>query len=131
MMMKGKISVTSALIVLTALIVPAGTVQANHVKIDVNVDPYQWSSTPPAPMSQTLQADVIKAHQVRAHSIYANRIEADEVRGLVHETSSVTIRDTRGEIKAPKVSATVIYADTITANSVVAEAVYVRELRRR
>ena len=66
---------------------------------------------------------------VRADTIYANRIQADEVRGQIHQTRDVRIGDTRGEIKAPEVAASVIYADEITA--VVAQNVYVRDLRRR
>jgi hypothetical protein len=61
----------------------------------------------------------------------ANRIQADEVRGQIHQTRDVRIGDTRGEIKAPEVAASVIYADEISANTVVAQNVYVRDLRRR
>ena len=68
---------------------------------------------------------------VRADTIYVNRIQADEVRGQIHQTRDVRIGDTRGEIKAPEVAASVIYADEISANSVVAQNVYVRDLRRR
>ncbi len=145
---KGMVLLASLLIVLTALVVPAGLAQANHVRIDINTDPHQPSSAPPdpsappappaptttyvpAPMPQTLQADEIKAHVVRADTIYANRIEADEVQGRIHQTKSVKISDAHGDIRAPEVSASVIYAEKINANSVVAQNVYVRDLRRR
>ena len=39
--------------------------------------------------------------------------------------------ETRGEIKAPEVMAAVIYAEEISANSVVARNVYVRGSARR
>ena len=51
--------------------------------------------------------------------------------GQIHQTKDVKIHDTRGEIKAPEVAASTIYADEITANSVVAQHVFVRDLRRR
>ncbi len=111
---------------LTALILGAGLAQANHVRIGV---------TPPMPEApaliapQTLQVEKIDANEVRARTIYANRIDTDQIKGLVYQTSGVDIHDARGEIKAPDVSASVIYADRINANSVVADAVYVRNLR--
>jgi hypothetical protein len=43
----------------------------------------------------------------------------------------VKVGDTRGHIKAPEVTASVIYAEEISANTVVAQTVYVRDLRRR
>jgi len=42
----------------------------------------------------------------------------------------VKIKDTKGDIKAPSVSAGVIYADTIKARTVVAEHIYVKDLQR-
>ena len=81
-----------------------------------------------------INADQIKADQVRADTIYANyanRIEADQVVGQVHQTRDVKIRDTRGDIRAPEVTAGTIYADEIKANSVIAQHVFVRDLRRR
>jgi hypothetical protein len=105
----------------------AGWAQANHVRIDA-------APTPPPPMPatvtpQVLQVDEIKAQQVRANTIYANRIEADQVQGMIHQTDGVQIRNARGDIKAPDVAASTIYADTIKANVVVADAIYVRDLR--
>jgi hypothetical protein len=84
---------------------------------------------PAAP--DTLQADEITAHQVRAATIYANRIEADEINGSIHQTKGVKINDTRGNLRAPEVVASVIYADEIKANSVSADTLYLRELRKR
>jgi hypothetical protein len=117
---------------------------ANHVRIEVAPEATPPASTvivtpgvpavtsyAPAPVPQTLQAEEIKAHQVRAQTIYANKIEADDVQGAIHQTKGVKVRDSRGEIKAPYVGASVIYADEIKANSVVAEHIYVRELKRR
>jgi hypothetical protein len=42
----------------------------------------------------------------------------------------VKIKDTKGDIKLPTVTAGVIYADTIKANSVVADNIYVRDIQR-
>jgi len=67
---------------------------------------------------------------VSANTIHANKIEADEVRGAVHQTRGVKVRDSRGKIKAPEVVASVIYADEISANTVEADTIYVRELDR-
>jgi hypothetical protein len=78
-----------------------------------------------------LQAEDITANQVRAHTIYANRIDADDVRGMVHHTQGVKIKTSSGDLSAPEVAASVIYADEIKANTVVAEAIFVRDLRRR
>jgi hypothetical protein len=129
-----------------ALAIPGGA-WANHVRIEVSGDAqpappgviYAPSgatvvvppSQTPVAVPQTLQADEIRAHQVRASAIYANKIQADEVRGVVYQTRGVKIHDTRGDIRAPEVTASVIYADEIKANSVVADAIYVRELQRR
>ena len=103
---------------------------ANHVKIDGNQPP----SMPPNPApasSQTIHADHITAQQIRADSIYAKRIDADHVHGQIHQSKDVKVGDTRGQIKAPEVTASVIYAEQISANTVVAQNVYVRDLRRR
>ncbi|HUP38155.1 MAG TPA: hypothetical protein VNC82_22230 [Candidatus Limnocylindria bacterium] len=67
---------------------------------------------------------------VRANIVYANKLEADEVRGAVHQTRGLKVKDSEGKIKAPEVVASVIYADEISANAVVAGAIYVRELTR-
>ncbi len=150
----GKGLLVGILVALTAMAVPAGLAWANHVSVEINPGPHQPSSAPPVgttppvvtappapppapttttvpvPQPQTLQADEIKAHQVRANTIYANKIEADEVQGQIHQSKGVKING-RGDIKAPEVSASVIYAETINANSVVAQDIYVRDMRRR
>ena len=65
---------------------------------------------------------------VRAGVIYANKIEADDVRGTVHQSKRVKIEDSEGKLKAPEVVASVIYADTIDANTIVADEIYVQKL---
>jgi len=80
------------------------------------------------PVQQILQAEQIRGHHVRANTIYANRIEADQVKGMIHHISGVTVNAPKGEIVGPDVAASVIYADAIAANSIVADNVYVREL---
>lgn len=107
-----------------------GPARADHVKMDEG----QPTSPPrsPAPAStQTIYADQITAEQVRADSIYASRIDADEIQGRVHQFKDVRIGDTHGAIRAPEVTASVIHAEQISANTVVAQDVYVRDLRRR
>ena len=124
-----------------ALIAPVAAVSANHVRID-GVPP----AVPPPPpgvsqpvvvapiptptQAQTLQVDEIEAGVVRANIIYANKLEADEVRGVVHQSRGLQVSDRQGKIKAPEVAASVIYADEISANTVVADQIYVRELKR-
>ena len=144
-MRKGKSLLASTVVALAALGLTWTVADANHVRIEVAPDPTQPGTTVvvpapgpppvtayvPAPLPQTLQADEIRAHQVRAQTIYANKIEADEIQGAVHQSKAVKVGDTRGEVKAPYVSASVIYADEIKANSVVADNIYVRDLRRR
>ena len=122
---------------LVALSLPLAWARADHVRIGATQQP-STSTTVIAPAQvtvpmppQTIKADEIMANQVRADTIYANRIEADEVQGQVHQTKDVKIRDTKGDIKAPEVAASIIYADEIKANSVIAQHVFVRELRRR
>ena len=88
--------------------------------------------TTPAPaIAQMLQAEDIKAQRVRAHTVYANRIDADEIRGVIHQDKTLKVADTRGEITGPELVASVIYADEIQANSIIAEHIYVKDLRRR
>jgi hypothetical protein len=67
---------------------------------------------------------------VRANTIYANTIEADEVQGQIYQTDGVKV-SAHGDIQAPEVFASVIYAEKITANSVLAEKIYVRKLERK
>ena len=83
----------------------------------------------PQPQMQTLQVDDIRAHVVRAQTIYANQIDADQVQGMINQSKAVKVRDTKGELRAPEVAAAVIYADNIKANRVVADQIFVRDLR--
>jgi hypothetical protein len=121
-----------------ALIAPVAAVSANHVRFDgvpapvgpsVVAPPAGVIVPAPAP-TRTLHADEIEAGVVRANIVYANKLEADEVRGVVHQTRGLKVKDSEGKIKAPEVVASVIYADEISANAVVADAIYVRELTR-
>ena len=107
-----------------------GVAVANHVKLEGTHLP-PMPPNPAAASSQTIHADHITAQQVRADTIYANKIDADNIQGQIHQSKDVKVGDTRGEIKAPEVTASVIYADEISANWVVANNVYVRDVRRR
>ena len=93
-----------------ALIAPVAAVSANHVRIDGS--PPVVTAPPavvvPAP-AQTLQVSEIEAGVVRANIIYANRIKADEVRGAVHQSRDVKVKNAEGKVKAPEVAASVIY----------------------
>src|SRR5206468_12181180 len=109
---------------------PACAARANHVRIEGNSQPPAPPNPAPA-SSQTIHADHITAQQIRADTIYANRIDADNIQGQIHQSKDVKVGDTRGEIKAPEVTASVIYAEQISATSAVAQNVYVRDLRRR
>jgi hypothetical protein len=109
---------------------PIGAARANHIKIEGSPQPVAPPSPAPAP-SQTIHADHITAQQIRANTIYANKIDADNIDGQIHQSKDVKVGDTRGEIKAPEVAASVIYAEEISANSIVAQNVFVRDLRRR
>ncbi|HEY7203920.1 MAG TPA: hypothetical protein VIA61_06465 [Methylomirabilota bacterium] len=112
--------------------VPMASVLANHVQVGAPpATTVVVTPTAPVPATQTIQADEIKAGTVRANTIYANKIEADEVRGAVHQTKGVKVKDSKGKIEAPEVAAGVIYADEITANTVIADAIFVRDLERR
>jgi hypothetical protein len=90
-------------------------------------------STPaPAAVPQTLRADEIETQRVRANTIYANRIDANEILGVIHQDRNLKVGNTKGNIKGgPEVVASVIYADEIRANSVVADHIHVRNIRRR
>ena len=107
-----------------------GLARANHVKLQGN-QPMPVPPNPAPASSQTLHADHITAQQVRADTIYANKIDADEIVGQIHQSKDVKVGDTRGEIKAPEVNASLIYAEEISANTVFANNVYVREINRR
>jgi hypothetical protein len=121
-----------------ALIAPVAAVSANHVRFDgvpatvappIVAPPGTVVVPAPAP-ARTLHADEIEAGVVRANIIYANKLKADEVRGVVHQTRGVKVNDGEGKVKAPEVVASVIYADEISANTVVADTIHVRELTR-
>jgi hypothetical protein len=112
-----------------AFTVPMAAALADHVKVGAPATTtVVVTPTVPVPATQTLQADEIKAGTVRANTIYANKIEADEVRGAVHQTKGVKVKDSEGKIQAPEVSASIIYADEITANTVIADTIYVRDM---
>ncbi len=142
-MTKRRILLASTLVGFMALGLPWGLAEANHVRIDIKVEPGHASpgvgqpgppaslSYTPAPVPETFRAREIQAHEIRAQTIYANRIEADEIRGTLHQTKGVKVGDVHGDIKAPQVSAAVIYAEEISANSVIADNIYVRDLRRK
>jgi len=108
---------------------PLGWAGANHVKIEGSTQAPTQVYQAPAP-APTLHADHIKAQRISANTIYANKIEADNVQGQIHQSKDVKVGDTKGKIEAPDVMASVIYADEISANSIVAQNVYVRDLRR-
>jgi hypothetical protein len=78
----------------------------------------------------TVQAGDIVAQEVRAQTIYANKIKSPVVQGTVHQSDTVKIKDTNGDIKLPTVTAGVIYADSIKANAVVADNIYVHDRER-
>ncbi|MGH7305349.1 MAG: hypothetical protein ACRELZ_18860 [Candidatus Rokuibacteriota bacterium] len=129
MMRRRELLVTAATGVAT-IALPIGISRADHVKIDGHPQPPARPNPPPA-SSQTIHAEHITAQRIRADSIYANRIDTDEIQGQIHQSKDVKVGETRGEIKAPEVTASIIYAEEISANSVVANNVYVRDLRRR
>jgi hypothetical protein len=67
------------------------------------------------------------AHEVRAHTVYANSIDADEVRGMIYHSPGLQVANVQGNLTAPDVAASVVYADSITANVINASTVYVRD----
>jgi hypothetical protein len=88
--------------------------------------------TPPlATVVLTVRADHIDSPRVRAQTIYANRIEANEIRGVIHQDKGLKVGNTDGAIKGDEIVAAVIYADKITADIVIADHIYVRDVRRR
>src|SRR6185295_2848751 len=113
-------------------VVPAPTV-VTPPPATVTVVPAPSTIVIPAPSpsssaQQTMQAEQIRAGVVRANTIYANRIEADRVQGVIHHTGSVKVNAPSGEIVGSDVAISVIYADAIAANSVLADNIYVRDL---
>src|SRR5262245_56203095 len=104
---------------------------AQPIRIDVTPAPETRQVTVVTPAStetlvapETLQVDNIRAQQVRARTIDAN-----QVRGVIYQISGLQGLYGHGQVNVPDVAASVIYADTITANVVAADAVYVRDLR--
>jgi hypothetical protein len=89
------------------------------------------SPPPPPPPPQELAVKEIKADRVRAHTIYANEIKADDVRGRIHRVRKMDTHGWRGEMKGGSVSAAVIRAKEIKARVVIAETIYVHDLKVR
>ena len=118
-----------AAVALTASIAMAQTVRGELGAPSMSRMPAATTSDPARVAFETLQVDAIQALQVRARIIYANRIDADQIQGVVHQSGGVEGLRAHGEIRAPEVTASVIYTDRITANSVIADAIYVRDLR--
>jgi hypothetical protein len=88
--------------------------------------------TPPlATVVLTVRADNIDSPRVRAQTIYANRIEANEIRGVIYQGKGLKVGNTDGAIKGDEIVASVIYANTIKADIVIADHIYVRDVRRR
>jgi hypothetical protein len=114
-------------------VVPAPTVAPAPATVTVVPPPSTVVIPAPSPSNmvpaqQTMHAEQIRAGVVRANTIYANRIEADRVQGVIHHTSSVKVNAPSGEIVGSDVATSVIYADAIAANSVLADNIYVRDL---
>ena len=134
-MTKGKILLGAGLLGVSALTASVGWAWGPLARMEFGSDPTLPSVTAPPVVvaSPTLQADQISAQLVRARTIYANRIEADQVHGVIYQTGGVIMSGSSslGNIRAPEVTASVIYADEIRASNVVADAIYVRSLRQR
>src|SRR6185437_4600729 len=108
-----------------ALIAPAAVVSANHVRFDTPAVVVAPNAPPPPPAGVTVVTPA--PDPTPAQSLRANKIEADDIRGTVHQSQRVKIEDSEGKLKAPEVVASVIYADSINANSVVANEIYVQK----
>src|SRR5262245_6533580 len=104
---------------------PEPGVAQDRVRIELGppsqMAPQVMLSPQPVVAPETLQVDGITANQVQARTIYANRIAADRVRGNIYQTAGVQNLYGHGQINATDVAASVIYADTINANVVVAD----------
>jgi hypothetical protein len=108
----------------TTEVPPAGTTTAVPAPATV--------VTPPlATVVLTVRADNIDSPRVRAQTIYANRIEANEIRGVIYQGKGLKVGNTDGAIKGDEIVASVIYANTIKADIVIADHIYVRDVRRR
>ena len=120
----------------TTVVAPAGTAGVPALGTTTVVPPADTTPTPVVPpglaaVVLTLRAEDIKSPRVRAQTIYANRIEAKEIRGVIHQDTGLKVRDTNGAIAGNEIVASVIYADEIKADIVIAEHIYVRDIRRR
>ena len=80
---------------------------------------------------QTLRADDIKSPRVRAQTTYANRIEANEIRGVIHQDTGLKVGKTNGAITGTEIVASIIYAGKIKTDIVIADHIYVKDVRRR
>ena len=89
------------------------------------------SGTVAVPASQIFQADSLEATEVRAQTIYANRIQSNEIRGTIHQSGGVKMDRSVSNVKIQTLTASVVYADTIKADRVIADQIYVRDLDRR
>ena len=89
------------------------------------------SGTVAVPASQIFQADSLEATEVRAQTIYANRIQSNEIRGTIHQSGGVKMDRSVSNVKIQTLTASVVYADTIKADRVIADQIYVREVERR
>ena len=89
------------------------------------------SGTVTVPASPIVQADALEATEVRAQTIYANRIQSPEIRGTIHQSGGVRMDRSVTNLKMPTVTASVLYADTIKADRVIADQIYVRDVQRR
>jgi hypothetical protein len=89
------------------------------------------SGTVTVPASQIVQADDLEATEVRAHTIYANRIQSPQIRGTIYPSGGVRMDRTVANLKMQTVTASVLYADTIKADRVIADQIFVREVERR
>jgi hypothetical protein len=114
----------------TVTVIPAPTTVAPTTVVvpGTTVIPGTTQQVVTVPAGQTLRAEQIRAQVVRANTIYANRIETDQVKGVVHYTNTIATGAPAGEMVGSDVAASVIYADAIAANSIVADHVYVRDL---
>lgn len=137
--MKKGFLIAGPLMGLMAAGLACGPARAEQVKIEVNQDGAvievpasvpRITTFSPGVVPTSVQADDIVAHEVRAQTIYANKIESPSVQGTIHQSDTVKIDKTKGDIETPSVTAGVIYADTIKARSVVADNIYVRELKK-
>jgi len=138
-MTSGKRMLGRSLIGLAALAVCVGLAGSAAAELELGGRATSPVVTPPVSgsssmvvTSPTLQADKITAQEVRANTIYANRIDADRIHGVVYQTGGVTMNSVNslGNIQAPQVTASVIYADQIRAGEVSADTIYVRSLRQ-